>query len=189
MNKLNGKITKSATLRGVMTRGAGGGTYVEANPEGEATGTLEKLMVEDTIYSIRNVPDATSAHNGNVLTKTTNGVMWVPLPETGIKYSTNEQEIGTWLDGSKVYQRVFTGLNIQTNGTNWVHVPSIDTSTWGEIISCNVYRTVRDKMALLPIAEVSPNIDNIKDLSFTLVSSTFDSIVTTIIATYTKAGE
>ena len=54
MNKLNGKITKSATMRGAMTRGAGGGTYVEANPEGEATDTLEKLMVESDKYEFIN---------------------------------------------------------------------------------------------------------------------------------------
>lgn len=104
MNKLNGKITKSATLRGAMTRGAGG-TYVEANPEGEATDTLEKLMVEDEIYEIRNVPDASSAHDGDVLTKTPNGAAWSPLPKIETIYSTQEQKIGTWIDGKPLYQK------------------------------------------------------------------------------------
>lgn len=213
MNKLNGRITANATLRGTMTRGAGGGTYVEANPEGEATDTLEKLMVEDTVYNIRNVPDSTSAHNGDVLTKIASGVAWLPqdkeLPTytsgdngkvlkivngsptwiENTEYSISEKVVGVWLDGSKVCQRVFTGLNVQTNGTNWVHVPSIDTSTWGEVINCSIYRTVRNKIALLPIAEVSPRIDNINDLAFTLVSSAFNSVVTTLIVTYTKVGD
>lgn len=141
MNKLNGKITKSATLRGAMTRGAGGGTYVEANPEGEATDTLEKLMVEDTIYSIRNVPDASSAHNGDVLTKIASGIAWLPptkeLPtytsgDNGKvlkivngsptwdyldKYSTEEHVVGTWIDGRPLYEKTLYAATILNEGT------------------------------------------------------------------------
>lgn len=145
MNKLNGKITKSATLRGAMTRGVGGGTYVEANPEGEATNTLEKLMVEDTIYNIRNVPDASSAHNGDVLTKIASGVAWLPptkeLPtytsgDNGkvlkivngsptwdylVKYSTDEHVVGVWVDGSPIYKKtvVLTNLSLQEGSNNF----------------------------------------------------------------------
>lgn len=121
MNKLNGKITKSATMRGALTGGAGGGTYVEANPEGEAIDTLEKLMVESDIFKIRNVPDASSAQNGDVLTKTANGAAWAPLPESGITYSTDEQEIGTWIDGKKLYQKTFNLSERIVSDNNWTN--------------------------------------------------------------------
>lgn len=128
MNKLNGKITASATMRGALTRGAGGGTYVEANPEGEATDTLEKLTVEDTIYNVRNVPDASSAHNGDVLTKTSNGAQWEPLPETGVIYSTVEQEIGTWIDGRILYQKtIIKNIDItEPIINNYLYLGSVD---------------------------------------------------------------
>lgn len=150
MNKLNGKITANATLRGAMTRGAGGGTYVEANPEGEATDTLEKLMVEDTIYNVRNVPDASSAHNGDVLTKIASGVAWLPptkeLPtytsgDNGkvlkivngsptwdylVKYSTNEHVVGVWVDGvTPVYEKTIFNNNLQSISYQAVEIGAI----------------------------------------------------------------
>lgn len=177
MNKLNGKMSASATLRGAMTRGAGGGTYVEANPEGEAIGTLEKLMVESDIFKIRNVPDASSAQNGNVLTKTENGVTWAslpPQPETGIKYSTNEQEVGTWLDGSKIYQKsiLLSSPVIVTSG-DWFPISEVSivgankniktelylgdddsqTTVFGKFINgvLNVYTTISLKVSMITI--------------------------------------
>lgn len=121
MNKLNGKITTSATMRGALTRSAGGGTYVEANPEGEPTDILEKLMVESDIFEIRNVPDTASAHNGDVLTKTANGVEWSAPPETDVIYSTEEQEIGAWIDGSPIYQKtvVLNNLSLRQGSNNF----------------------------------------------------------------------
>lgn len=147
MNKLNGKITASATLRGAMTRGAGGGTYVEANPEGEATDTLKKLMVEDKIFKIRNVPDASSSQNGDVLTKIASGVAWLPpieeLPtytsgdngkvlkivngsptwDYPVVYSTEEHIVGKWIDDRPLYEKTLFAATILNEGTT-----TLDTS-------------------------------------------------------------
>ena len=161
MNKLNGKITKSATLRGALTRGAGGGTYVEANPEGEATDILEKLMIEDTIYNVRNVPDASSAHKGDVLTKIASGVAWLPqtkeLPtytsgDNGkvlkiingspawaypIEYSINEHIVGTWIDGKPVYEKVINLDHMPSRGSV-VNYP-LNITNLNQIIKCEVF--------------------------------------------------
>lgn len=46
----------------------GGGSSVVPNPEGEATETLNKLGIDDTVYGIpKELPAVTSADNGNVL--------------------------------------------------------------------------------------------------------------------------
>lgn len=150
MNKLNGKIRANATMRGAMTRGAGGGTYVEANPEGEATDTLEKLMVESDIFEIRNVPETTGAELGSVLTRTASGAGWFPVPkelppvasgDNGdvlklvngvpvwsrvVNYSTNEHIIGTWIDGvTPVYEKTYFNNNLQSVDSNSVEIGTI----------------------------------------------------------------
>lgn len=99
-------------------------------------------------------------------------------------YSTNERMVGTWVDGSAIYERVFTGLSVQTDGANWASFNSIDASDWDNILSCSIYRTLTSgKLSILPLAEVSiingnPNI--------TIVSSTFNSTITDAIFRYTK---
>lgn len=99
--------------------------------------------------TIRNVPETTGAEVGFVLTNTANGVAWSPVPSEippvasgnngdvltiendsvawkaaggggSIEYSTNEKEIGTWIDGNKIYRKVID-LNSE------VSVPS---SSW-----------------------------------------------------------
>ena len=58
----------------------GGGSSVVANPQGAATDTLNKLQVDGTIYGVSGGGSAT--HN----------------------YSTTEQVVGTWVDGSTIYE-------------------------------------------------------------------------------------
>ena len=61
--------------------GGGGGTTVVANPSGEATDSLDKLQVENTIYQI-------------------------PVGGKPINYSTDEKYTGQkWVDGKKIYQK------------------------------------------------------------------------------------
>lgn len=65
--------------------GGSGGTTVVANPEGAATGELEKIGIGEGIYSIPKSPDL----------------------------STNEFDTGIkWVDDRVIYGRVYTGLNI-----------------------------------------------------------------------------
>ena len=70
--------------------GGGGGTTVIANPAGAATDTLNKLQVGATIYD---VPSGGGS--------------------SGHAYSETEHIVGTWIDGSTIYEITFkkTGLN------------------------------------------------------------------------------
>lgn len=40
-------------------------------------------------------------------------------------YSTEEKIVGTWIDKKPVYQRTWTGLNIQTKYNTWVEVATV----------------------------------------------------------------
>lgn len=76
--------------------GGGGGTTVIANPAGAATDTLNKLQVGATIYD---VPSGGGS--------------------SGHTYSETEHIVGTWIDGSTIYEITFkkTGLNRVTAST------------------------------------------------------------------------
>ena len=191
-------LSSHGQLTGIMRTGGGGGggSEVIINPSGVAIGTMEKISVDGDIYEVRNVPDATSASNGNVLTKSASGVGWYPptkeipvftssdndkvltinnntlswetipkeLPAItasdegkflgvsngapvwssspggggSLNYSTNEVEIGTWIDGRTIYKKTWVfseGVNI--NSSSWADTP-ISTSESGidTIISC-----------------------------------------------------
>lgn len=97
-------------LSGVMRTGSGGGggSEVIINPTGSAIGTMEKISVDGDIYEVRNVPDATSATNGDILTKTTSGVGWYP--------PTKELPTHTSGDNDKV-------LTIKNDAPSWEDVP------------------------------------------------------------------
>lgn len=89
---------------------AGGGTTVVANPAGQATDTLNKLQVGATIYD---VPSGGGS--------------------SGHAYSTTEQIIGTWIDGSTLYEKTYdtgqlpnnTNKDIAHGVTNLGHVISL----------------------------------------------------------------
>lgn len=77
--------------------GGGGGTTVIANPAGQATDTLNKLQVGSTIYSVPS-GGGSSGHN----------------------YSTTEQVVGTWIDGSTVYEKTVNLNGLPNNATKTV---------------------------------------------------------------------
>lgn len=79
----NTKWSAVLIVNEMASGGGGGGTTVIANPPGAATDTLNKLQVGSTIYSVSG--GGGSSHN----------------------YSLNEQVVGTWVDGSTVYEKTF----------------------------------------------------------------------------------
>lgn len=61
----------------------GGGSSVVPNPEGEATETLNKLGIDDTVYGIpKELPAVTSADAGNVLGVNSEG-QWTKMAASG----------------------------------------------------------------------------------------------------------
>lgn len=89
-NKLGGKdsnIPKASTpgevLNGINELDLGGGSNVIPNPEGEATATLNKIGINDTIYGFeKELPETTSADAGDVLTVNNNGE-WAKAEPSG----------------------------------------------------------------------------------------------------------
>lgn len=77
------------------------GSEITPNPAGEPTATLEKIQIEDTVYSL-------SSNDG------------------GTEYSTTEKKIGTWVDGSDLYMRTFVISNWPSNDWNPINDPSIN---------------------------------------------------------------
>lgn len=111
MNNLSGH----GQLTGVMRSGggSGGGSEVIINPSGAAIGTMEKISVDGDIYEVRNVPDATSASNGDVLTRSASGVGWnPPAKELPAVTSSDNNKFLKNVDGSLIWAEVASGANI-----------------------------------------------------------------------------
>lgn len=96
-----------------------GGTNVIANPSGEATETLTKLQVDETIYGISggggnaNIWTGTQAELEEVFDELEEGTQInitddeQEVVEGGTIYSEEEQVIGLWIDNKPLYQRTF----------------------------------------------------------------------------------
>ena len=102
-----------------------------------------------------------------------------------INYSTDEQVIGTWIDGSTLYEKTFTGLSTNTNGTSWVEVVGTDIDNLNEIVNASIYSTVDNKYSKIPIAE-SQAYNN--KLRVSIVASVFNRKITMAIIQYTKTS-
>lgn len=105
MSNLSGRGQLTGFMR---TGGGGGGSEVVINPSGAAIGTMEKISVDGDIYEVRNIPDATSASNGDVLTRSASGVGWYP--------PTKELPVYTSSDNNKV-------LAINNDTLTWETIP------------------------------------------------------------------
>lgn len=121
MSNLSGR----GQLTGIIRNGSGGGggSEVIINPSGAAIGTMEKISVDGDIYEVRNVPDATSASNGDVLTRSASGVGWYP--------PTKELPVFTSSDNNKV-------LTINNDALSWETIPkelpTITSSDEGKVL-------------------------------------------------------
>ena len=106
----------------------------------------------------------------------------------GVHYSTTEQVIGTWIDGSTLYQRTFTGLSTPTQGTGWAEITDIDASAWENVIDATVYRVSgAGTLVKMPLAEIGISNNNHPQIS--VVSSDFNGTVSIAIFTYTKTTD
>lgn len=75
-----------------------GGTIVTANPEGAATGNLEKIGIGDGIYKVNSEDE----------------------------YSTTEKVVGKWLDGSPLYEKTISYTGEIT--TSYVKIAELGTA-------------------------------------------------------------
>lgn len=83
---------------------------VNANPTGEATGTLTKLEVDGVIYGIASGTTVTANPEGSATVdleklEINNTVYGIPV-YTPVNYSTTEADTGIkWIDGSTIYRK------------------------------------------------------------------------------------
>ena len=147
--------------------GGGGGTTVVANPTGTPTDDLETVQIGNVIYDI----PGGGGGNANIWTGTQaeyeaqasqiadDTVVLIIDDEEHTQafdvYSTDEQAIGTWIDGSTIYRRTITGLSIQLNGTTWVNYdPSIPID---KLINVHAYYISSNGFMTCAIAEYQYN--------------------------------
>ena len=111
----------------------GGGSNVIANPTGTATDTLNKLQVDETIYRIEggggsadHITLTQAEYDALVEAGTVDPdafyfISDAVLPQYWHNYSTNEQVVGTWVDGSNVYEKTIYNAGGVTGNFNFPH--------------------------------------------------------------------
>lgn len=82
------------------------------------------------IYNRPAIPETTGATAGDVLTLGSDGPEWA-TPTGGNDYSTDERAVGTWLDGSTIYEKTYElnialTINAQSWGTTSIDISYID---------------------------------------------------------------
>lgn len=105
--------------------GGGGGTTVVPNPSGAATADLKKVKIGSSIYSI---PEPTPNPSGvatEELKKLQIGSDIFSIPKDDIFapiiYSTEEREVGAWVDDKPLYQKSYlsnTPIEISNSGAD-----------------------------------------------------------------------
>ena len=85
--------------------GGGGGTEVQANPQGTPTAYLNTIKIASSIYSVEKPADI---------------------------YSTEERQVGVWIDGRPIYKRTYDlGSDVSVSYNSWttlsnVIIPNLD---------------------------------------------------------------
>ena len=142
--------------------------------------TQGELVVLANQIKAEIIDDTETADDSTWSSAHINNVIWE-------NFSTSEEKfIGWWINGNPIYERVYTGLSINTNGSSWVHISSIDASTWDTVIDCKIFRTVNDKYSAMPIAEYTCNLSGIHDVAVSIVDSGFNDTITMAIVRYAK---
>ena len=102
--------------------------------------------------------------------------------DTGDNYSETETVIGSWIDGSPLYRRTFTGLSVVTNTDTWVKL-GLNISDLNRVIKVDAYRVSADNPTKMALAESQVQ-DG--DVAVTVVSSTYNGTIIIATVEYTK---
>ena len=102
-------------------------------------------------------------------------------------YSTTEQKIGKWVDGSDLYEITFTGLNTTTNGAAWQTIAGTTIQNMAHLIDCRAYAVGgNDNLIQMNVAESAKSSDSAIQLS--VGTADWNRAVNIIIAQYTKTS-
>lgn len=109
---------------------------------------------------------------------------WTPSGARAVHYSTNEQVIGTWVDGKPLYEKTWDNLSIGINGNNWVYFN--DPVDIDNVISFDAYYINSDRLLHCAISEYQRS--NSNGIMFSGFSG-FNRTVNRIVAQYTKTTD
>ena len=109
---------------------------------------------------------------------------WTPSGELAHHYSTNEQVIGTWIDGKPLYEKTWDNLSIALNANNWVYFN--DPVDIENVISFVAYYYNSDRYLHCAISEYQRS--NSNGIMFSGFSG-FNRTVNRIVAQYTKTTD
>jgi hypothetical protein len=106
-----------------------------------------------TTFAVPDTTDITSAtlENGVFCVKAT-----VAGDPNGHVYSTEEQVVGTWIDGGDVYERTVTGLSINLSSSDWTTISGISIQNISRLIDVKYYRS-SDSAVGYSLGKVSGN--------------------------------
>ena len=157
-----------------------------------AAGGLNDIRVDINDGSLRITTFGNwSGYSGYITiyyTKTTDTAgsgTWTPSGVPAVHYSTTEQVVGTDENGNTIYERTYTGLSVNTNGTNWVQISAIDTSGMADIVECTAYTNTPTGKLHIALGEY---VSTGSVLQLTVVGSVFNRTVNVIVLRYTKSS-
>lgn len=105
---------------------------------------------------------------------------WTPQGVPSQHYSTTEQVVGTWIDGSTIYEKTFTGLSISA-GTSWVDTGiSLSDNSMYQLIKCDA----RDSRQSFPASIGTIN----NDANVGIYLFVNNRTITTLTIQYTKSS-
>lgn len=103
--------------------GGGGGTTVVPNPSGAATADLKKVKIGSSIYAIPEPTPNPAGEATEELEKLQIGSDIFSIPKDDIFapiiYSTDEREVGAWVDDKPLYQRTFDKRSLYLSDNTW----------------------------------------------------------------------
>ncbi len=121
-------------------------------------------------------------------TDTAGSGTWTPQGVPAVHYSTDEQIVGTWIDGSTIYEKTFINLSQSTSGTLWISLSQIDASGWDQLIDLKIYSENNSGTYIgMALAEFSLDNSTPTHPSMSLCGS-FDRTITKAICRYTKSS-
>ena len=174
-----------------------GGTTVIANPSGEATETLTKLQVEETIYGISggggnaNIWTGTQAELEEVFDELEEGTQInitddeQEVVEGGTIYSTDEQCIGLWTNKKPLYQKTFTGLSISLGTNSWTTLTGVTITNGEDLVKADCYGEYTEQY-VINCTKVHLNK---ADGSIEVRNTESSTTLTAITLTYTKSTD
>lgn len=131
-----------------VSRFATGNTFkfdrfvTEANYNG-ATGfsaTVDTTSIKIIVGTDRSALDADFTIRYTKTTDTAGSGSWTPQGVPTHHYSTDEQIIGTWVDGRTIFAKTFTGLSVTLNSNDWIAINDAVLPVGSDIINYQAYR-------------------------------------------------